>query len=495
MILMPTPIISVVIPSFNHGSFLPKTVQSILSQTVQDIEVIIVDDGSTDCSAAYIKSIKDKRVRSILFEKNCGAGIATNTGIFEARAPFVAICNSDDEWLKTKLTDQLKIMNADQHLGAIFSNVQWIDANGKEKESSEIPFSNIFQQGNRSRLAWLRWLIENGNCLCHPSVLIRREVYDKCGVYNNHYRQLPDFDMWLRVVERYEIFVMQEKTIRFRLQEKNTSIPTPANSARTLNERAMILADCFNRLNIENFASTFGTRKSPGDGNFCLPLEKVLYLITKGDFNELMFRSIGLKILHAFLESAENPDQALEVYGLPHDAYHIIMGLSSPWLNRQSLGPFNDIEKSLLLEVCSQEEQEILFRGQQRTEYVHQSYAKNSDDEEIRNHLNNLRKEFTRLVSSYSWTLTKPLRLAKAAITRRQSSNYLSEPLEFQDLPAPVLLNHAFQLQKAIDAIRASRSWWMTSPIRLMTGYFEKTVIKLQLMNDVPYQAELKRLL
>lgn len=334
------PLISVIIPSFNHAAFLPNAINSVLTQSVRNIEVIIVDDGSTDNSPYIIKRIQDSRVRSIILDKNQGAAAATNIGVSEAKASLIAICNSDDEWLPTKLADQFKIIHEEPSLGAVFTNVQWIDESGKRKPDEELYFCNIFKQDNKSRGFWLRSLLEVDNCLCHPSILIKREVYDNCGLYNNTYRQLPDYDMWLRLLDKYEIFVIRNKSIRFRIHADNTSKESPANSIRCLNEKRAIIAKAFNRMDKYTFANAFGTRKSLGDPDFFLPLEKVLYLVSRVDTNEVMFRDIGLNMLNQFTESEQNPSKILGAYGLSPDAYYTISGLSSPWHDRRLLGPF-----------------------------------------------------------------------------------------------------------------------------------------------------------
>jgi len=109
------PAISVIIPTYNRMRSLPRAVESVLRQTFDDIELIVVDDCSTDGTQDYLASIKDKRLRVVRHEQNRGGGAARNSGIRAARAPIIAFQDSDDEWLVTKLERQIaefrRVMN------------------------------------------------------------------------------------------------------------------------------------------------------------------------------------------------------------------------------------------------------------------------------------------------------------------------------------------------------------------------------------------------
>lgn len=351
------PVVSVIIPTYNRENFILNSVNSVLSQTFQEIEVIIIDDGSTDNSPDLISSISDSRVRSIILGKNIGECEATNIGIRESKAPLIAICHSDDEWINTKLASQLEIISASSSLGAVFSYVIGMDEQGKQMAPHPYGSLQMFRQHNRSRAVWLRDLVEYGNCLCHPSVLIRREVYEECGYYDKRYRQVPDFDMWLRILERFDIFVLDQELVRYRIHRQSISSNTPDNSIRTMNEWAIILKKFFQRLSAETFAASFGTLKSLDHPEFSLPLEKSLYLSTRTRANQVMMRNIGMEILHESLETQANFSSVLKSYGLPPDTFHIMMGLSSPFTsNRQLLGPLTDKERSFLALVIANAE-------------------------------------------------------------------------------------------------------------------------------------------
>lgn len=106
-----TPRVSVVIPTYNRADIITRAVDSVLAQTVDDIEVLIIDDGSTDGTRALIEDIDDSRVRYLAHDTNRGVSAARNTGVEAGRGEYVAFLDSDDEWLPRKLERQLSALD------------------------------------------------------------------------------------------------------------------------------------------------------------------------------------------------------------------------------------------------------------------------------------------------------------------------------------------------------------------------------------------------
>jgi glycosyltransferase involved in cell wall biosynthesis len=254
------PRVSVVMPSYNHERFVVESINSVLDQTMGDFELIVVDDGSPDDSLRAIASVSDPRIRVYSFPVNQGAAAAHNFALQQARGEFIALINSDDMWEPGKLERQLQVFEARPELGGVFTGVRFIDERGKPVPADRIPRANVFRQPNRTQPQWLRYFLENGNALCHPSSLIRREFYEEHGLYDNRLRQLPDFAMWVRLVKHYPIAVLgDEDLVRFRLlpSEQNASSVSPANVARGLREHLVIAEGFFddvpNEMIVEGF--------------------------------------------------------------------------------------------------------------------------------------------------------------------------------------------------------------------------------------------------
>lgn len=106
------PAVSVVIPTYDRAAVLPRAIDSVLGQTVEDLELLVVDDGSTDRAPDVVAGYADDRVRCLRHEQNRGASAARNSGIEAASGDYVAFLDSDDEWLAGKLETQLAVLEA-----------------------------------------------------------------------------------------------------------------------------------------------------------------------------------------------------------------------------------------------------------------------------------------------------------------------------------------------------------------------------------------------
>ncbi|MCL6583030.1 MAG: glycosyltransferase [bacterium] len=237
------PRVSVVMASYNHEKYVAEAIQSALDQTYQDIEIIITDDGSTDGTVSQIKKFRDPRISLFCFEKNQGACVAIRTSLEKARGEYIALLNSDDVFYPDKLEKQVSFLNDHSDIAAVFSHAQIIDEQGNDFVDVNHFYYSIFQQANRTRFEWLNHFFYHRNCLCHPSVLIRRKCYETIGYYDERYAQLPDFDFWIRLCMHYEIHVLQEKLIKFRIRtdEANASGNRPEVRIRDRWEFGQIL--------------------------------------------------------------------------------------------------------------------------------------------------------------------------------------------------------------------------------------------------------------
>lgn len=222
--------VSILLTSYNHAAFLRESIDSVLAQTFADFELIIWDDNSTDGSWEIIKSYTDPRIKAYRNAVNMGPVYGINKTILEvATGEFFAMHHSDDVWVADKLEKQLACFAANPQVAAVFTYAQAIAEEGFDLDEDDHYFSSVFRQPNRTRHQWLRYFFERGNALCHPSVLIRRSVYGECGLYSEALWQLPDFDMWVRLLLKHDIHVLPERLVKFRVlaAEANTSADRP----------------------------------------------------------------------------------------------------------------------------------------------------------------------------------------------------------------------------------------------------------------------------
>ncbi len=183
-----TPAVSVVVPSFNGLPYLREAVSSILGQTLQTIELVLVDDGSTDDTAAYVATIADPRFR-YLHQGNRGLAASRNVGIRAARAAYVAFLDHDDRYAPDKLARQAAVLDARPDVGVVYTGWRHIDASG----------------GAMRRTGWDRIdgdilpTLILGNVM-HPStMMVRRDPVVAAGAFDESRTGLEDWDLWVRL--------------------------------------------------------------------------------------------------------------------------------------------------------------------------------------------------------------------------------------------------------------------------------------------------------
>lgn len=262
--------VSVVIPSYNHENYIEETIESILNQTFQDFEIIITDDGSTDKTVEKIKKFKDQRIQLFLFQNNIGACTALNNCITNSNGKYIAYVSSDDVWESDKLEKQVKFLDENQDIGVVLTKAKIIDENGEELNDKNHFYYSIFDQENRSNFSWLKYFFLQGNCLCHPSAMFRRSIYDDIGLYDERLANLPDLEMWVRVCLKHNINIIDEKLIKFRIRDNNANASTsanPKNRIRAKFEYKQILDHYLTIKDVKQFLNIFPEAQDYGSVN------------------------------------------------------------------------------------------------------------------------------------------------------------------------------------------------------------------------------------
>ena len=189
--------VDVIIPTYNGLPYLKQTVDSVLAQTHKNFQLYVIDDGSTDDNATkkYIESIDDARVH-YAHKKNGGQATARNYGIRMSTAPFITMLDSDDIWYPTKLEQQLARFECKPEIGLVYGYSKLINASGK-----------VFKKVAYDKAGWLfRYLLRSNKISGSGSmVMIRREVFDRVGLFHEDFLIGEDWEMWLRIARDYEI--------------------------------------------------------------------------------------------------------------------------------------------------------------------------------------------------------------------------------------------------------------------------------------------------
>ena len=196
MIVQKTDIISVIIPTFNRAWALKRAVDSALAQDYEQKEIIVVDDGSTDDTQALLAGYKEQ-IR-VLTQENKGVSAARNFGIRESRGHFIALLDSDDAWEKKKLSCQMDFFHANPDAMICQTEEIWI-RNGKRvnpKKKHKKPSGMIFDPSLKL-------------CLVSPSaVMIKRELFDQKGMFNEAFEVCEDYDLWLRISHDTPVYLI-----------------------------------------------------------------------------------------------------------------------------------------------------------------------------------------------------------------------------------------------------------------------------------------------
>ena len=233
------PRVSVILPAYQHAAFVERAVRSVLEQSMRDLELIVVDDASTDGTADIVAGIRDERLQLIRSPQNRLLH-ARNHALGLSRGEYIAFQNSDDEWLPDKLEQQLEALQQQDRV-AMFTDVQLIDQDSAAVAGSWA--SDAFKAKPLSTTPddWLRLLFQ-GNSLCISSALIRRSALERTGPFKPALLQLSDMDLWIRLAGVGNLAVLPGKLTRMRiLPGRNLSTPTAEAINRALIEHSELL--------------------------------------------------------------------------------------------------------------------------------------------------------------------------------------------------------------------------------------------------------------
>ncbi len=255
------PKISVIMPNYNCEQYISYAIRSVLEQSYTNFELIIIDDCSTDNSRDVIDSYQDPRVKKVYFQENECMYYAYNYAISIAKGEYFAIIDSDDYWSVDKLKKQLDYIELHSECGACFTLVNVVDEENTILSENDTDRVKLFEVKNKSQYEWIRHFYFKGSCLCHSSVLIRRDVLKEIGVYNLALVQIADFDLWIRITKQYNIYVMQEKLTNYRWFKsgKNFSAPSEIANRRSNVEVSYVMSRYFDDMSDELFVEVFSS--------------------------------------------------------------------------------------------------------------------------------------------------------------------------------------------------------------------------------------------
>ncbi|VAY86771.1 glycosyl transferase, family 2 [hydrothermal vent metagenome] len=192
--------ISVVIPTFNRANFLKQTICSILKQSVQVDEIIVIDDGSTDNTELICNSIKHIKY---IYQDNRGVSSARNHGIRISSNNWIAFCDSDDIWHKDKIKKQILFHKNNPNILISHADETWI-------------FNQKIIKKKRYQLKPHGYCFEENISYCKigtSTIMINKSIFDDIGLFDENLTACEDYDLWLRILQKYELGLCEEELI------------------------------------------------------------------------------------------------------------------------------------------------------------------------------------------------------------------------------------------------------------------------------------------
>lgn len=241
-------LVSVIIPTYNHEKFIEESIESALDQSYKDLEVIVIDAGSTDST---VKIIDKKYLKFIkIFKlKNSDPSSTINYGIKKSSGEFIALSSGDDVNYKNRIQSQLEFLQKNKS-EIVFSSQNQINEKGKKVRQTI--FHQKFIENINDNFSYLfNW----GNYLCAPTAFIDRKVFNKIGLFNPLFLQLQDYEFWMRaLLKDIKINYINSELISYRVHKDNLS--KIHNNEKVLNEIPLVLFEIL-KTKSNNFKNIF----------------------------------------------------------------------------------------------------------------------------------------------------------------------------------------------------------------------------------------------
>ena len=201
------PAVTVIIPAHNDGAFIEQALESVLSQTFRDFDIIVVNDGSTDDTEQRLTKYRDKI--TYIYQECRGPSAARNCAVRAARSPFVAFLDADDQWMPTKLEKQVHFAEANPAFGIVTTDVEWFNESGVINSSlkSIYPISSGFVL---EKLIFDNWVSTS-------AAMVRRDCFGRAGWFDEERGVYgEDWMMWIQIAAQYPVQFLDEVLTRRR---------------------------------------------------------------------------------------------------------------------------------------------------------------------------------------------------------------------------------------------------------------------------------------
>lgn len=210
-------LVSVIIPCYNSAKYLGEAIQSALNQTYDNLEVLVVDDGSADDTSLVVERYKaDKRLKYIR-QENGGLSSARNLGIQNSSGNYLALLDADDVWEKELVATQVGVLDSENACGMVFTDFLTFDENGVVALQRNSVIQNDLHSVNFTTL------LQKNNFIYPSTVMIRKDIISESGKFDVMLRSAEDYDLWLRISRVAKILGINQPLVRIRQHSSNMS--------------------------------------------------------------------------------------------------------------------------------------------------------------------------------------------------------------------------------------------------------------------------------
>jgi teichuronic acid biosynthesis glycosyltransferase TuaG len=244
--------VSVIVTTFNRADLVRETIDSILNQTFQDFELIVVDNCSCDNTEEVVNNYQDKRIRYFRNDNNGVIAVNRNFGIAKARGEYVAFCDDDDLWLPEKLERQVAEFAQNKAVSLVCTNATILNEKGKLTEFYQIKPAEADFTFNS--------LLRHSQIIC-SSVMVKKSVIDDVGLMDvsPELFSVEDYELWLRIASKYRIKYIDQPLLKYRVHPGNVqkksfaAVKRHRAAYRKLKKKGVIGSWTYYRLGVRSF--------------------------------------------------------------------------------------------------------------------------------------------------------------------------------------------------------------------------------------------------
>ena len=329
-------LITVSVVTFNHAPYIKQCIDSILGQTWQNLEILVVDDCSTDETVDLVKSYRDPRINLITKKKNRGCSDSTDVYLRRATGRYIAtMCGDDRMATPFKIEKQVEFLKRNERCSVVFSDIELIGERGETldaRTSSAKQILQVFQSGiqNQEPEQLLNTFFLIGNVLAGPTMFADMRVFHQFGSFDCRYLQLQDFDMSIRLlINGVGVAVIPEKTVSYRIRDNhmNLSAITTESVNRLVYERARILEQYW-KVSLQQFKTIFPEDVFSGEENELLVPYYLQDMFSKS--HEMFAKLFRINTLYHLYGQSPEMARIIEDYEgfLPTDFYKLLGEIS-----------------------------------------------------------------------------------------------------------------------------------------------------------------------